>query len=90
MASFQETLVGREAGLEYRRQQVVVEPRHPMVWLNYAYDAKASGNVQETANAFNRALAFSQFLSDENYSMLPRFATELGVQYVELPSNRNP
>ena len=51
--------------IPFRERQLEIEPRHPRVWLSYAYDLKAVGRVNEAASAFAKVKEFEEFLTEE-------------------------
>jgi putative inorganic carbon (HCO3(-)) transporter len=60
----------RKLATEIRRTQIGIEERHPMVWLNFAYDLLDSGKKEEARQAFSQVIRFKEFLSYEQTKQL--------------------
>jgi hypothetical protein len=55
---------------EIRERQLNLEPRHPLIWLNYAIDLKQSGDLVKARSAYAKALQFKILAFDSNLSYL--------------------
>ena len=55
---------------EIRERQLKLEPRHPVIWLNYAIDLKQSGDLVKARSAYAKALQFKILAFDSNLSYL--------------------
>lgn len=55
---------------EIRERQLKLEPRHPLIWLNYAIDLKQSGDLVKARSAYAKALQFKILAFDSNLSYL--------------------
>ena len=67
--------------IPFRERQIAIEPRHPRVWLSYAYDLNAAGRKTEAGLAFGKVVRFKEFLDPKIISQLSEIAKELGVSY---------
>ena len=67
--------------IPFRERQITIEPRHPRVWLSYAFDLNAAGRNSEASLAFGKVLRFKEFLDAQTISQLPEIAKQLGISY---------
>jgi hypothetical protein len=64
--------VGRQVeAIPFREQQIVIEQRHPKVWLSYAYDLKAAERFVEAQAAFQKVKEHQVFLSEDERKQIP-------------------
>jgi hypothetical protein len=65
--------------IPFREGQLIIEKRHPRVWLSYAYDLLAAGRKQEAQEAFNLVKANSVFLDSALKDQLEAIAKDFGL-----------
>jgi O-antigen ligase len=65
--------------IPFREGQLIIEKRHPRVWLSYAYDLLAAGRKQEAQEAFNLVKANSVFLDSALEDQLEAIAKDFGL-----------
>jgi O-antigen ligase len=65
--------------ISFREKQIRIEPRHPRVWLSYAYDLKISGRLEEAALAFANVKKYEEFLSDDIKNQLARIEQDFTI-----------
>lgn len=65
--------------IPFREKQLEIEPRHPRIWLSYAYDLKAAGRVNEASSAFAKVKEYEEFLSQEIKAQLGTIEGEFVV-----------
>jgi O-Antigen ligase len=69
-----------QEAIKFRRTQLEIDPRHPRVWLSYAYDLKAIGKLEEARRAFEKVKEFDKFLSQDIKSQMSEIEKEFSVQ----------
>ncbi len=65
--------------IPFREKQLEIEPRHPRIWLSYAYDLKAAGRFKEAASAFAKVREYEKFLSEEIKTQLGTMEREFEI-----------
>ena len=65
--------------IPFREKQLEIEPRHPRIWLSYAYDLKAAGRFKEAASAFAKVREYEEFLSEEIKTQLGTMEREFEI-----------
>lgn len=69
-----------EEAIKFRKTQLEIDPRHPRVWLSYAYDLKAIGKLEEAKKAFEKVKEFEKFLSQDIKSQMLDIEKEFSGQ----------
>jgi O-antigen ligase len=70
-ASYLERMGRQVEAIPFREQQIVIEQRHPKVWLSYAYDLKAAERFVEAQAAFQKVKEHQVFLSEDERKQIP-------------------
>jgi O-antigen ligase len=67
------------AAITYREGQLLIEERHPRVWLSYAYDLLAAGREKDAQQAFLKVTENQVFLDESFKEELKARATDFGL-----------
>jgi hypothetical protein len=70
-AGYREQRGKQVEAIPYRERQLQIEPRHPRIWLSYAYDLRAAGFPDQARDAFEKVKEFQIFLTDDIKQQLP-------------------
>lgn len=80
-AAFRERLGLQVEAINFRKQQIEIEGRHPRIWLSYAYDLLAAGRLEDSQEAFRKVLEHRHFLAEEILNQLPDLAKQFDIEY---------
>ena len=78
-AGYREQKGLQSEAIPFRESQLKIEPRHPRVWLSYAYDLKAVGRIDEARKAFSKVKEFDKFLSEDIKSQMSAIENDFAV-----------
>jgi hypothetical protein len=67
------------AAITYREGQLLIEERHPRVWLSYAYDLLAAGREKDAQQAFLKVTENQVFLDESFKEELKARAKDFGL-----------